>query len=147
MSLRVDSASTGMRVCDVCFHLDAGRQGPSLGDWLPPEQLREVERRCQNLMNTNAYGCEVEEADSDLGALELRCNGDGFLAAASAVMTVAGPGPGQGGGGNSDPELIAFIRMRGLSKLWVPWAGCVHGSRRNRQPVVSGRLQPIDELS
>ena len=120
-----------------------------MGDWLPPEQLREVERRCQNLMNTKAYCSEVAEDDGDLGSLELRCNGDVFLAAASAVVTVAGPRPGSqgdlGDSGSSDPELIACIRMLGLSKLWVPWAGCVHKARRSGQP--SGRLTPIDELS
>eukprot|EP00959_Pyramimonas_sp_CCMP1952_P135507 2835117-Pyramimonas_sp.AAC.1 len=64
-----------MRVCDMCFHLCAGRTGRTLGEWLPREQLLEIERLSQRLVNERAYLCGVEEACCDLGAIKLRCNG------------------------------------------------------------------------
>lgn len=143
MSLRLDSSSPGMRVRDICFHL-GGTRGPCLREWVTPEQFRDFERRCQSVIHAREYHREVDEADCDIGALVLRCSGDTFLSAASAVLAAANPEPGSD---DEDDDLDVLIRMVGLSKLWVPWAGRAHGARRSRQPAASCRLQPINEVS
>jgi len=94
-------------------------------------------------MHAREYYCEVEEADCSMGALNLLCNGDAFLSAASAVLAAASPEPES----EEDDDFDVLIRMQGLSKLWAPWAGCVHGARRSRRLAVSSRLQPIDEVA
>ncbi|CAK0818218.1 unnamed protein product [Prorocentrum cordatum] len=87
--------------------------------------------RCQNLMHAREYYCEVEEADCSMGALNLLCNGDAFLSAASAVLAAASPEPES----EEDDDFDVLIRMQGLSKLWAPWAGA------GASPSLAGFMQ------
>ncbi|CAK0788223.1 unnamed protein product [Prorocentrum cordatum] len=138
--LRLDSASSGLPVEDMCLRFGDSGRAPRLEEWLPREALDVIHRTVQELVNQEEYrdGEEVT-ASVGLGALRFSRSGATFLRAECAALAVEGPviGPRDSDEDSDDFNTIVQMQLTGVSKFRMPWQS---GPQR-----LSGRLPLIHE--